>query len=274
MRTIVHISDLHFGRTEHSLEQALLDVIHARRPHLVIVSGDITQRAKHAEFRAAKKFFEKIHAPVFVVPGNHDVPLYSFWRRLFRPYAKYQMHIAKDLEPFFGDKEISVIGLNTVRAFKVTEGRVNQKQIERVKKIFENSSEKKIKIVVSHHPFNLPKGHIMRPLSRARSFWHHLEETGIDLLLSGHLHDTLERYVHRPYKLSRPGPILLQAGTAISTRTRRERNSFNVLKLSSNHIHIERYVANEAKDKFVIGWKEDFVQEEKIWRRIKKEKAA
>ncbi|MFA9262314.1 MAG: metallophosphoesterase [Undibacterium sp.] len=267
MRTIVHISDLHFGRTETALEEALRGTIMARQPDLIIVSGDLTQRATRAQFAEAKKFFASLPYPILIVPGNHDVPLYSFWTRFTRPYAKYREHISDDLEPLFQDDEMLVVGINTVRIFKMKEGRVNAKQIERARSILMSTPAEKIKIIVSHHPFNIPVGHYKRPLSQARKFWKELEAMGVDLFLSGHLHDTLERYRDRAYKLSSAGPLLIQAGTAISTRTRKEGNSFNVIRITSRTMRIERYAAHHERRDFSVVRTEEFTRNKTGWQR-------
>ena len=267
MRTIIHISDLHFGKTKPSFEKALKEVIEERSPDLIIVSGDITQRATASQFRLAHKFLSSFAAPVFLVPGNHDVPLYSIWRRFYRPYALYRKYISQDLEPQFEDEEMLVVGINTVRITKTIEGRVNKKQIDRVKSILDIKRLPKLKIIVSHHPFNMPVGHLKRPLARARLFWKSHMDSGIDLVLSGHLHNTLARYSDRAYKLSTSGPLFIQAGTALSTRYRWEANSFNVLTLSAEQITIDRYEFEKDKKVFAVKKVEHFIKKDKAWLR-------
>lgn len=265
MRTIIHISDLHFGRTEASVEKALKEALKECSPDLIIVSGDITQRATASQFRLAQEFFSSLSYPIFVVPGNHDIPLYSVWRRFFRPYALYKKYISEELDPHYEDEEMLVVGVNTVRILKMMEGRVSFKQIARVKTLFSTPLSNKIKILVSHHPFNMPVGHRKRPLARARHFWKSHMNTGIDLVLSGHLHNTLERYKDRAYKLSTPGPLLIQAGTAISTRRRKEKNSFNNITLSTNHIDVGRYEYVRDEQAFRVKKIEHFVRQGKEW---------
>lgn len=267
MRKIIHISDLHFGKSETALEKALRDIIKEQSPDLVVVSGDITQRATSLQFQLAHEFFASLPYPILSVPGNHDIPLYGVWRRFFCPYSLYRQYISKDLEPLYEDEEILVIGINTVRILKTTEGRVNKKQIARVKAAMAASPSHKIKIIVSHHPFNLPVGHRKTPAARAHHFWENLLGAGIDLILSGHLHDTLDFYLDQAYQISTPGPILIQAGTAISSRRRKEENSFNVIMLSAGHIIIDRYEYNQNKKVFALKKTERFVQQDKTWMR-------
>ena len=103
MRTLVHLSDLHFGRTDPALIEPLLASIAAIAPDLVVVSGDLTQRARAAQFAEARAFLDRIAQPRIVVPGNHDVPLYRVWERFLSPLGKYKKHIGSDLEPTFVD---------------------------------------------------------------------------------------------------------------------------------------------------------------------------
>src|SRR5438309_7042065 len=101
MRTIAHLSDLHFGRTDPALIEPLLASLDAIRPDVVVVSGDLTQRARAAEFEQARAFLERVRFPRIVVPGNHDVPLYRVWERFLSPLGRYQRIIQSDLEPSF-----------------------------------------------------------------------------------------------------------------------------------------------------------------------------
>lgn len=269
MRTIIHISDLHFGRTEPDLEEALRNKILERKPDLIVVSGDLTQRATKKQFLEAELFFASLPFPIFIVPGNHDVPLYSFWKRFSRPYANYQKHISDDLEPEYLDDEMAVVGINTVRILRMKEGSIDDLQTKRVYHMFHNLGENVFKIVVSHHPFNIPKGHYKRPLARVRKFWKFFEHMQIDLFLSGHLHDTLSHQGDQPYKIDPNGSLIIQAGTAISTRRRKEGNAFNILTLDFPTLTIERYGAPDTKE-FDLLQTESFIRRPEGWARQEK----
>ena len=269
MRTIVHISDLHFGRTEPDLEEALRNVILERKPHLIIVSGDLTQRATHKQFLEAELFFASLPFPIFIVPGNHDVPLYSFWKRFSRPYANYKKHISDDLEPEYLDDEMAVVGVNTVRIFRMKEGSVDDLQTKRVYHMFRGLQPAVFKIIVSHHPFNIPEEHYKRPLARSRKFWKFFEDMHIDLFLSGHLHDTLAHRGDAPYKIDPNGSLIIQAGTAISTRRRKEGNAFNIITLDAPALQIERYMALPGAAQFSLTKTESFMRDKKSWVRVK-----
>src|SRR5215213_12041328 len=105
MRTLVHISDLHFGRLDPRTVPALRDAILASRPDILVVSGDLTQRARNAQFASARRFLDSLPVPRVVVPGNHDVPLYNLMARWLWPLAAYRRHIEDDIEPFYADGE-------------------------------------------------------------------------------------------------------------------------------------------------------------------------
>src|SRR4051812_5821030 len=114
-RIIVHLSDLHFGRLDERLIPPLQKAIAALSPQLVVVSGDLTQRARRPEFEAARAFLDTVSAPQLVVPGNHDIPLYNIVERMVDPLRRYRRHISNDLAPVFTDDEMIVVGLNSAR---------------------------------------------------------------------------------------------------------------------------------------------------------------
>jgi DNA repair exonuclease SbcCD nuclease subunit len=271
MRTLIHISDLHFGRTEPDLEEALRQKIVERKPDLIIVSGDLTQRATRKQFLEAELFFASLPFPIFIVPGNHDVPLYSFWKRFSRPYANYRKYISNDLEPEYLDDEMAVVGINTVRILRMKEGSVDQLQTKRVHHMFRDLEPDVFRVVVSHHPFNIPKKHRKRPMARVKKFWKFFEDMRIDVFLSGHLHDTLVHHEEQSYKIDPNGSLIIQAGTAISTRRRKEGNAFNVVTLDFPTLRIERYMALFGASIFSLTKIETFNRTKRGWSRVKKE---
>ena len=268
MRTLVHLSDLHFGRVDDTLLEPLRKRIHALEPHLVVVSGDLTQRAKPDQFREAKAFLESLPTPQLVVPGNHDVPLFNVFQRVLSPLGKYKRIVTSDLEPEFIDDEIAVIGLNTTRSFVWKDGSINSKQVEHVKSRICNLDEHIIKVVVTHHPFDVPKDHndaeIVDKAERAMKAF---AQCGADLLLSGHLHKTHTVSANERYKTDGHSALIVQAGTATSTRERGETNSFNCLRLTSEDIVIERWQWNSFSKVFELGPTERYLHAANGWHR-------
>src|SRR5688572_20358063 len=130
MRTIVHLSDIHFGRVDDTTVQPLVNAVKAVDPHLVVVSGDLTQRARESQFEEAKEFLDKLPDPQIVVPGNHDVPLYNLFARFLAPLDNYRKIINDDTEPVYQDEEMVVAGVNTARSLTWKNGRINEEQVE------------------------------------------------------------------------------------------------------------------------------------------------
>jgi predicted MPP superfamily phosphohydrolase len=132
MRTLVHVSDLHFGRVDAGLLDPLRAAIEQARPDVVVVSGDLTQRARTKQFREAAAFLRTLPQPQVVVPGNHDVPLYDVVRRFAAPLVRFREHIEAEEFPTVIDGEIAVVGINTARSFTFKDGRINRAQVAEV----------------------------------------------------------------------------------------------------------------------------------------------
>jgi 3',5'-cyclic AMP phosphodiesterase CpdA len=246
LRRIAHLSDLHFGRVDETVLELLRRRLHGLMPHLVVVSGDLTQRARAEQFRAARAYLDTLPKPQLVVPGNHDVPLYNVFQRFFRPLEKYRRFISEDLEPAYIDDEIAVIGLNTARSLVFKGGRINEEQVARVRERICPLGEGVTKIVVTHHPFDVPGGGERQIVGRARMALEGLADCGADVLLAGHLHASHVGHTAQRYRIAGLSALIVQAGTAISRRTRAERNAFNLLRVMPRHIEVEQYVMDGA----------------------------
>lgn len=266
MRTLVHLSDLHFGRIDAAIIEPLIAEVAAARPDVVVVSGDLTQRARAAEFDAARRFLDRLPQPQIVVPGNHDVPLYRIWERFARPLGKYRRHIAAELAPSFVDAEIAVLGINTARSLTFKSGRVNAAQIREIHRRLDPLPEALTKIVVTHHPFDLPDTPDRATLvGRAGAAMKAFSTCGVDLLLAGHFHTSQAGDTSARYELSGYAALAVQAGTATSTRGRGEANSFNVLRVSDGAVAVERRVWQPATASFGSERTETFRREAGGW---------
>jgi 3',5'-cyclic AMP phosphodiesterase CpdA len=113
MRRIAHLSDLHFGRTDPAVVEALVAELNADPPDLVAVSGDLTMRARRREYRAARAFLDRLRAPVLAVPGNHDITAHWLHERFLDPLGRWRRFIADEPEPVWADDELAVVGVNT-----------------------------------------------------------------------------------------------------------------------------------------------------------------
>jgi 3',5'-cyclic AMP phosphodiesterase CpdA len=266
---VLHLSDLHFGRTNPATLGPLLDTAKALSPHLVLVSGDLTQRARARQFREAAEFLAALPKPQIVVPGNHDVPLYNLFDRFLRPLANYRRYVNPDLQPFYGDQEVVAIGINTARSLTFKGGRINEVQVEAARQRLRGLPDGVTKLLVTHHPFDLPEGHPDDDLvGRARMAMEAFVACGADVIVSGHLHVSHTGHTSIRYRIPGRSALLVQAGTATSTRERGEPNSFNVLRIDRPRIIVERHVFDDASRRFVAAAGESFEKVRETWERI------
>lgn len=255
MKKIAHISDLHFGRINEPVLRDLILTIDGLAPDLLVVSGDLTQRARSEQFTSAAQFLERFKMPKIVVPGNHDIPLYNVIDRFVSPLEKYKRFISNEMMPSFHDEDIAVVGLNTARSLTIKDGRLNDQQIADGVKFLQDHAAQKLKIVVTHHPLDIPEGVSEEHLpDNAENALKYLAAAGGELFLSGHLH--VGNIVH----LAQPDPqsarnnvLMIQAGTACSTRSRVDHNSFNVINIANNRVE-----ATELTHDGVNGFKPQF----------------
>jgi len=246
MKLIAHISDLHFGAEQAAVAEALRADLHALNPAptLVVISGDLTQRARRKQFADAAAYVRTLPVPQLVIPGNHDVPLYDVLRRFLAPLARYRRFISAELNPVFDDGDLFVAGINTARSLTSKSGRISVAQIEKLRARLQQTTAR-FKVVVTHHPFIPPPVNGSSDaridlVGRAAQALTVLDAGGVDLLLSGHLHHSYAGNTRTQYPAAHRAIIAAQAGTAISHRVRRnDPNGYNLITLDEDRISIE-----------------------------------
>jgi len=264
MPRLVHLSDLHFGAHDEQLVGAVERQVDELKPDLVVVSGDFTQRARTEQFREACQFLERLQHSgheVLGVPGNHDVPLYDVLRRFLSPLARYRRFIDENLSPFVELPGLAVLGINTARSFTFKDGRINQDQVAFIRETFARTPRDSFRVLVTHHPlFTLEiAGETERAVGRQELALDAIQEAGVDMLLAGHNHHA-STHSASDLVTRAGGALVVQAGTATSTRVREQEQSFNSIDVTEEAVTItvnawnhDSFVSQDAQR---YGWNE------------------
>ncbi len=245
MPLIAHLSDLHFGRHDPAAVEAVLVDLADHRPLLVVISGDFTQRARRSQFALAAGFLRRLEAlalPWLAVPGNHDIPLDDMAGRFLAPLRGYREFITGCLTPRFETPELAVVGINTARSLTVSGGRVSTRQIAALRVAFADSLPDATRVLVCHHPLvPLPwgqDGKALQVAGRADRALDAARDAGVHLVLAGHHHRSFAGSA-AAFRTEHRALLVIQAGTATSTRVRGEVNSYNLIRIGPADVEIE-----------------------------------
>ena len=276
MTRLIHLSDLHFGAHDDRLVEATEGAIHDLKPDLVVISGDFTQRARTEQFRDACEFLGRLREQghdVLGVPGNHDVPLYDVLRRFLSPLARYRRFIDESLCPFVELPGVAVLGINTARSLTFKDGRINRDQVDFIRETFARTPSEAVRILVTHHPlFALTVGsETERAIGRQELALDVVEESGVDMLLAGHNHHASSQDASDLVTRS-GGVLVVQAGTATSTRVREQEQSFNVIDIANGKVTIAVHGWDGAD--FVAAEAQPYKNQDGRWRILEAEEPA
>lgn len=255
MSLLLQISDTHFGTEQAAVVEALVRLAHRQAPDVVVLSGDITQRARAAQFRAARSFVDRLGAPArVVIPGNHDIALFNLAARILAPYANHLRAFGPELEPEFESSGLLVLALNTTRPWRHTDGEVSAAQVERVARRLGAAQAEQLRVVVVHQPVAVTEPrdehNLLHGREAAVSRW---AEAGCDLILGGHIHLPFVLPLSERYPALRREIWAVQAGTAVSRRVRGDApNSVNLIRGGAMHrrCRVERWDYSAARQDF------------------------
>jgi len=236
MSVLLQISDPHFG-TEQGPVMDALQRLHAQlAPDVVVVSGDITQRGRRSQFRAARQFFTQLNArALLAVPGNHDIPLFNIALRILAPYANYASAFGNDMQPELVSDDLLILCVNTTRARRRKNGEVSSEQIDHVAQRLASATRAQLRVVVTHQPVHVvtasDKANLLRGHEAALHAW---AGAGADIVLGGHIHLPYVSALHPLPSQPQKKLWVVQAGTALSTRIRNGKpNSVNVVRYAN-----------------------------------------
>jgi 3',5'-cyclic AMP phosphodiesterase CpdA len=259
LSVILHLSDTHFGTEKSEVTAALLQLAQEVRPDIAILSGDVTQRARRDQFAAARRFIDALAAPVkLVIPGNHDIPLFNIFARVFNPYGNYRRVFGHALEPQFANHDVLVIGVNATRPWRHADGEVSAKQMERVSQQLQRASPSQLRIVAVHQPVFVEresdKENLLHGHRQAIKAW---ADAGADIILSGHIHLAYMRNLGEAFPDVTRSLWTLSAGTAVSSRIREGKpNSVNLIRYDegqSRSCQVERWDFDTASSRFIVA---------------------
>jgi 3',5'-cyclic AMP phosphodiesterase CpdA len=256
MSVLLQVSDPHFGTEQAPVVEALVRFTHALSPDLLVVSGDITQRARARQFAAAAAFVRRLNVPrCLAIPGNHDIPLFDLARRFANPYAGFRAAFGDELEPTFQNADCLVLGVKTTRRYRHVDGEISAEQRERIASALRGARPGQLRVVVVHQPVAVPTAaeehNVVHGAKDAVRAW---ADAGADIVLGGHIHLPFVLPLHE-VMAPLPRPIwAVNAGTAVSHRTRqRIGNSVNVLRTAADRpraCSVEHFVFDAAHSDF------------------------
>lgn len=249
MTRLVHLTDLHFGLERGDLVAPLRRAITSCRPDFVVVSGDLTHRARHGQFQRAMAFLHGLGLPFLIIPGNHDVPLFNVAARIFAPFRSYRAGASPDLAPVAEVGPLRLYGTNTADPWRWRRGRLRRAEIDRILRTARAAPPGAINVLVCHHPLEEPPGFDRGETLGARAALPALAEAGIRIVLSGHLHHwSIGLGIGR----DRPRPLFqLQAGTALCAREGERDHGFAVLDVEGPLLTVTPWIHDGVAGAFI-----------------------
>ncbi len=229
MIRLFHVSDVHFGAEDKAAIAWFGDAVRREAPDAIIMTGDLTMRARTAEFEAAAEWLESLGRPVTVEVGNHDLPLYNLFARFVRPYRRYK-RLERMIERPLEIRGVAIVPLKTTARFQLrwdwSKGYVGARGLARTLKLIDRVPKGDLIFIAAHHPLvdvGTKSSGETRHGAKALAA---VTAAGAHAVLSGHVHD--------PFDLPHPsgkGELRMIGAGTLSTRTRDDPPSFNEIRI-------------------------------------------
>ncbi|PZQ99504.1 MAG: metallophosphoesterase [Cereibacter sphaeroides] len=263
MTRLVHLTDLHFGIERPELVEPLHHAVVKCRPDLVVVSGDLTHRARRKQFRQAMAFLHRLNLPFLPIPGNHDVPLHNFVARALNPFGAYRRAVSQGVAPIIEVGNLRLFGTNTAAPWRWRRGILRRHEIDRICAEARTSPEDVVNILVHHHPLEEPPGFERGETRNARELMEKMIESGITLALSGHLHNWSVGLGITP---GTPRALFqMQTGTALCGRHGETNHGFAVMDFDGDLMTITPFIVDETTLLFTERPPAKFTRREGLW---------
>ncbi|HEX7693260.1 MAG TPA: metallophosphoesterase [Sphingomonas sp.] len=229
MIRLFHVSDVHFGREDKAAVAWFDALVRAERPDAIVMTGDLTMRARRREFDSGIDWLRSLDRPVTVEVGNHDLPYFNPLARLFAPYRRIR-DVEKLIEQPLDLPGVAIVPLKTTARAQLrwnwAGGNVTRRALRQTLDLIEAVPEGKLVFVACHHPLIAPHRRLSKQTHYGAEAIAALARAGADAVLTGHVHDAFD-VEHRD------GPAVVRmigAGT-LSRRTRSTPPSFNEIRI-------------------------------------------
>lgn len=246
-----------------AIGRALLKSVNAARADLVVVTGDLVQRAHRFHYRRAKDWLARVHAPLLVVPGNHDLYswMYRPWMRITVPRGRYRRMVGSHVATTWHDPGVSVLGLDSATPWTIQRGRCTPAHVRRMRRHFGGCTAGVARVLAVHHPLVEVNPAFGRDLAKgAEEVALVAAHCGVDLLLFGHWHLSLACAI----QVGGRQMVVSLAGTASSDRYRSPQegvNAYHQIEVTRSDIVVEEWRFCRADAAFKAASRRTFARQ-------------
>ena len=176
-----------------------------------MVTGDLTHRGRPAELAQARELLESLGLPLLAIPGNHDIP-YVFPKRFTRTREAWE-RVFTTAQPVYVSDRLAIVGMNSVRPWRQQGGALESSQLDGIAPKLERAQVGALRTVALHHHLAAPPWRAARkhPVRRRELVLEKLASAGVELVLSGHVHQAAvsERREFEVVERDRRGSLVL-----------------------------------------------------------------